>query len=89
MSNLNDAFEAIVMHKAKKMKKGLSTGEDYNKHIKDVLKQLDINTSKKQVKAFVVGAVDAMIYDVGAALGFRKSHRKRKEILKKIFPKGI
>jgi len=89
MSKKNEAVEIIVKHKADKMKKGLSAGEDYNKHIKKVLRQLGINTSKEQVRAFVVGAVDAMIYDVGAALGFTKSYPKRKEMLKKIFPKGI
>ncbi len=90
MSNLNDAVEAIVMHKADKMK----NSKEYENYIKSVLNDHHIEA----VEVFKMGAVDAMIYDVGSALGFTRqtssvddwtSRRKRKEMLKKIFPKGI
>jgi len=96
MSELDDAFEKIIMHKAEKMKTGLRAGSKYNKHIKIVLEQPNSTVCEEQVQNFVIGAVDAMIYDVGQALGFTKrrinivddwtSRRKRREMLKKIFP---
>lgn len=86
---IDEAVERIVGHKAKLMrnKKG------YEKYIKDVLKEHGIRDSKETVKAFVkvfkMGAVDAMIFDVGAALNFAvwKKPDKRKEMLRKIFLK--
>jgi len=96
MSDLDDAVEKIIMHKAEKMKTGLKPGSRFNKHIKKVLKQPNSTACEEQVENFVIGAVDALIYDVGQALGFTKptikvadwtSHEKRQDMLKKIFPK--
>lgn len=98
MSDLDDVVEKIIMHKANKMKKGLAPGEKYNEYITNVFEEHGIIASEETVKVFVMGAVDAMIYDVGSALGFTRrtrlvddwtSWRKRKEMLRKIFPKGI
>ncbi|HUU15877.1 MAG TPA: hypothetical protein VMW72_01905 [Sedimentisphaerales bacterium] len=90
MNGINEAFEKIVGHKAKLIKK--STG--YEKYIKDVLKKRGIRDSEEIVKVFKMGAVDGMIYDIGAALDFTKqkhsvddwtSYKKRKEMLMKLF----
>jgi len=81
-----ETIETIVMHKAKRMTK---KDDKYMKHIKGLLRDCGISTNKDMVQAFKMGAVDAMIYDVGSILGSRKirSHAKRKEILGKLFPK--
>jgi len=95
MSELDDAFEKIIMHKAEKMKKGLVPGSQFNRHIKNMLRQSGTNVCEEQVENFVMGAIDAMMYDVASLVGFvantRRyddwaSCRKRQEMLKKIFP---
>ena len=95
MSDLNKAVEKIIMYKANKMKTGLKPNTKFNKHIKAVLGKDGTKVSDEQVQNFIVGAVDAMIYDVGQELGYDKkksmvddwaSFKKRQEILKKIFP---
>jgi len=86
MSELDDAFEKIIMHKANKLKKGLVPGSQFNRHIKNVLRQSNSTVCEEQVQNFVIGAVDAMIYDVASLVGFVASCRKRQEMLKKIFP---
>ncbi|MCH8121019.1 MAG: hypothetical protein IIC00_15000 [Planctomycetes bacterium] len=80
------AVEIIVKHKANKMIKG---SEQYENHIKTVLKLRHIKASKEAVEAFKMGAVDAMIYDVAPTLGFRPSYKKRLEMLKEIFSNSI
>lgn len=76
----------------------MTNSKEYENYIKSVLNDHHIEASKEAVEIFKMGAVDAMIYDVGSALGFTRqtssvddwtSRRKRKEMLKKIFPKGI
>lgn len=83
MSPVDQAVKTIVIEKAKRLKKK----RVYKEHIDDVLNDHHIDASEETVQVFLMGAVDAMIYDVGAALGFRqwKSHDKRKEMLKEIF----
>ena len=98
MSKVNEAVETIIRHKANKIKKSTR----YDNYIKSVLDDHHIEASKEAVEVFKMGAVDAMIYDVGAALDFTKQKRsvddeddvddwtsweKRKEMLRKIFPK--
>lgn len=91
MSELNDAVEIIIMHKAEKMKRS----KKYNNYIKNVLTDHHIGVTKETMDMFVMGGVDAMIYDVGQTLGFVRnttivddwtSRIKRREMLKKIFP---
>lgn len=94
MCGVNEAVETVIRKKAERIKGGLVPDSKYNNHIKKVLKQLDTNASEEQVRIFIVGAVDAMIYDVGSALAFTQQrdcvddwtfHEKRQEMLGKIF----
>jgi hypothetical protein len=91
-SKENDAVETIVMYKAEKMKKSRA----YKIHIKNVLKDYYVEATKEDMETFIMGGVDAMIFDVGSALGFTRntskidgwtSWKKRREMLKKIFNK--
>ncbi len=84
-----DAFDTIIKHKANSILKG---NKPYENHIKTVLKlrhNKASKTSKEAVEFFKMGAVDAMIYDVGSALGFRTSYTKRIKLLKEIFINSI
>jgi len=99
-SKENDAVETIILYNANKIK----GSKLYAIYIKSDLKEHGIISSKDSketvndfVEVFKMGAVDAMIYDVGSAcaLGFAKntpevddwtSRKKRQEMLKKIFP---
>ena len=88
----NDAFETIILHKAEKMR----NSKKYKNHINNVLNDHNIDVTKGTEEIFIMGGVDAMIYDVASELGFTRntnlmddwaSLKKRREILKKIFPK--
>jgi len=83
--DINKAIETIVMHKAKLMMEK----DDYTEHIKDLLRFCGISTKNDLVQAFKIGAVDAMIFDVGCALNLTRINKydKRKKILGKLFPK--
>ena len=84
MSKENEAVETIIRHKAKL----IIENEGHTKHIEDFLSESGINFKDNPVEVFKIGAVDAMIFDVGAALNFAefKRTRKRREMLEKIFP---
>jgi len=93
--SLDDAFKEIILWKANKLKKGLIPGEEFNRYIRGVLGQAGANICKEQVENFVIGSVDAMIYDMASLVGFTKntadfsdwtSRGKRQEILREIFP---
>jgi len=83
--DINKALETIVRHKAKLMMKN----DNYTKHIKDLLKLFKISTKNDLVQASKIGAVDAMIFDVGCALNLTRitKYTKRKKILEGLFPK--
>jgi len=97
MCGVNDAVETIVIYKGNRIK----CSQKYEEYIKRVLKEHNIISSKTGeeevkvlVRVFKMGAVDAMTYDVGAALDFTKkkhsvddwtSFEKRREILRKKF----
>jgi len=92
---LDDAFEEIIRYKAEKMKTGLIPGSRFNRYIKRVLKQPNRTVCEEQVENFVMGGVDAMIFDVASVVGFTRntpdfsdwtSYEKRQEILSEIFP---
>jgi len=92
---LDDAFKEIIRYKAENMKTGLIPGSRYNRHIKRVLRQAGANVCEEQVENFVMGGVDAMIYDVASLVGFIAntpdfsdwaSRSRRQEILMEIFP---
>ena len=89
-STVNESVETIINHKANLMK----NCRIYKEYITIVLKEHDIIASEETVKVFIMGAVDGMIYDIGAALDFTKqkhsvddwtSYKKRKEMLRKFF----
>ncbi len=89
MSKKNEtsrAIEIIIMDKAERIK----DSDEHTNHIKGFLDWRDINSKGIPVEVFKICAVDAMIYDVGAALDFAefKGFPKRREMLKKIFPKN-
>ena len=97
MCGVNEAVEKIVLHKGNLIKRS----HKYKSYIESVLREHGIissETSKEEVrvlvKVFKMGAVDAMIYDVGAALDFTAqrgtvndwtSFKKREKILRKKF----
>ena len=91
MSELNEAVETIIKHKADL----IIENEGHTKHIKQFLSERGVNVKEIPVKVFKICAVDAMIYDVGAALRFTKqkrdkhknwtSYKTRIEMLRKIF----
>lgn len=85
MSKEDEAVETIIMYKAERIRKS----EEHTKHIKEFLGECGINFKDIPVDVFKICAVDAMIFDVGAALNISvwKSLNKRKEMLGKIFPK--
>ena len=95
---LSGALEAILYHKGKKMAEAArmrrrteSEKEWYGDHIQAILEQL---AEGNLVKAFIAGALDAMIYDVACSLDFTKKKAKpgdysgyplRKRLIKRIF----
>jgi hypothetical protein len=86
MSEVDEAIETIIIDKAKR----IIDSNGHTEHIKKFLDDLcGINSDDTPVDVFKICAVDAMIYDVGAALNFAefKDPDKRIEILKKLFPK--
>ena len=100
--DLPGALEAILCHKGKKMaeaarmqRRAEGEKERYGDHIQAILEQLAEGNS---VKAFLAGALDAMIYDVACSLDFTKKKDKhndysgyplRKRLIKKIFDEAI
>lgn len=90
-NSLNESIEKIVMHKANLIMKS----QKYKEYIEKLLSDRDISSNGDVVQVFLMGAVDAMIYDVGCALDFTKqksgshdwtSYAKRKQVLGKLFP---
>ncbi len=93
MPDINDAVKEIILYKGHKMKRAAEYGE-YKKHIKEVFKEHNINFTNNTFKAFVMGGIDAMIYDVACLLDSAKKngtisywskHEKRREILKNLW----
>lgn len=101
-SDLSAAVEAVLCHKGKKMmkvarmrRKAKDDKERYGDHIQDMLEQF---AKDSLVKAFLAGAIDAMIYDTACSLDFTKKKGKpgdysgyplRKRLIKEIFDEGI
>jgi hypothetical protein len=84
---MNEAVKTIILEKAESLKKGLVPNSEYNVYIRDVLGQFDTEGGEKLAKAFVFGAIDAMIFDVGSALNCPefKDRDIRKILLNEIF----
>jgi len=74
MSKVNEAVEAIVMYKANRM----IHSQKLTQHIERFLRERGINLKDNPPEVFKICAVDAMIYDVGAALDFTKKKNKDK-----------
>jgi hypothetical protein len=72
---IKDAVSAIVFRKAERLDEG------NRKQAKEILKDLGIKDTKDTVDAFILGCLDAMVYDVGHSLSFqyyaRKAYRKK------------
>ena len=90
MSAIEEAIETIIIYKGNQIKDNI----EYNEYIERVLNEHGIISSETTeqtvedfVKAFKIGSVDGMAFDVAAALDFThsKARDKRRDILKKIF----
>jgi len=101
-SDLPGAIETVLCHKGKKMmdaarmrSKAKGGKERYGDHIQAILDQFaKDNLEDNLFKAFLMGAIDAMIYDTSCSLDFTKRKAKhddysgyplRKRLIKKIF----
>lgn len=90
-SKLYDDFLAIVNRKAKRMKEELEADTKYKAHCQALLNDKDLlnKTELDQLeRAFLIGAIDAMIFDVASALAFPAYARysSRNELIKKATP---
>jgi len=81
MSEENETVKALITRRAGRIK----GNEKYTNHIKEFL---DWRGNNSDVDVCTICAVDAMIYDVGAALDSRfwKSRRQRRKMLQELFP---
>lgn len=80
-SKLKNHFEQIIRYKSDRMKKG----KDYESYRRQLIKELGI---KELEQAFLVGAVDAMIFDVATALALGPAYMRqdrRKKLIRAIF----
>lgn len=79
-NNTKKSIETLLLHKGGLIK----NRKAYRKYAKKVLRKHRI---RNNVDAFVIGAVDAMIYDIASSLGLirQKSWKKRKEIIDKVW----
>ncbi len=91
--DVNESIEKVLLYKGRLIKDNRRYRQQ---HIKRILNDQGIKNNDDTVKAFVMGAVDGMIYDIACSLDFTKqkgrindwsSYRKRKEILNKIWKK--
>jgi hypothetical protein len=92
MSNdINNSVENILLHKANLIKGSVALKE---RHIKNLFKEYRIDYNENNVRIFLMGAVDAMVYDMGCALDFTKqkgnindwtSYEMRKIIINKLW----
>ena len=65
MDDVNEAFEALVLHKAKL----IAGSGPLGRHISGLMEELKIKDCEKVAK---LGAIDAMIYDMATAADFTK-----------------
>ena len=90
-SKLYDDFLAIVKRKAERMKEEMEADRKFKAHCQALLNDKDLlnKTELDQLeRAFLIGAIDAMIFDVASALAFPRyaSYSSRKELIKKATP---
>jgi uncharacterized protein YpuA (DUF1002 family) len=86
-SMINESVKQIVTHKAKLIRRS----SEYLKYLDELFKELKISDIKETA---LLGAVDAMIYDVACSLDFTKqkgkindwpSYSLRKSVLKELW----
>lgn len=80
-TTLEEWFKGIVKYKSDRMKEA----EDYESYRHQLIKELEI---KELEQAFLVGAVDAMIFDVASALALGPAYtrkKSRKKLIEEIF----
>ena len=88
-SQIEVSFLKIVNRKAEKMKEELETDGKFRSHCHTLLNNKDLLNKTKldqQERAFLIGAIDAMIFDVAFALAFKAYAAKkfRMELIKNI-----
>ena len=76
--DMKEHFEAIVKGKARIM----MGNPEWKSHAAIVLEKL---LEKDPQKAFVVGAIDAMIFDMAAAINIKISREDRRRIIEEIY----
>ena len=85
-NEFSESIETIIEYKAKLM----IDKKELTEHIKRFLAWRNIDSNDIPEEILKICAVDAMIFDIGAALNRREFQKteKRMEILKKIFPRN-
>ena len=81
-SEVQDYFQTIIKYKSKRMK----ADEDYKSYRRRLLNEMKVEDLDT---AFLVGAIDAMIFDMAAALAIGPAFMKasaRGKLIKKILP---
>ncbi len=73
--DINESVEKIFLYKGNLIK----NNKRFRQHVRSVLNEQGIKDTRDTVKAFVMGAVDGMIYDIACSLGFTKQKCKARE----------
>ena len=88
-TQIHDSFVQIVNRKAKRMKEELEADTKYKALCQALLNDKDLlnKTKLDQLeRAFLIGAIDAMIFDVASSLAFLNyaRNKSREELIKNI-----
>ena len=78
----NEAVEKVLLYKGTLIKKD---NEKYRTHIEKILAKR--HNVDDPIEAFIMGAVDAMIYDIACSLGFTNQYQTSYEMRKKSITK--
>jgi len=88
MMMVREAFKQVVKEKGKRMKRGLGVGDGWEGHLRELARELGLT---REVDHWLLGALDAMIFDMGQACGFTtsvfnaRSYDFRKEVIKELW----
>jgi hypothetical protein len=92
---VDPSVEDILREKARRMYEAMVQGEKYWEHIRWLLENKELKIAGKMDTA-LLGAIDAMVYDVACSLDFTKqkgsvsdwsSHKRRRAFLAKWWPR--
>ncbi len=88
-TQIHDSFVRIVNRKGKRMKEELEADTKYKAHCQALLNDKDLlnKTELDQLeRAFLIGAIDAMIFDVASSLAFLNyaRNKSREKLIKDI-----